>query len=151
MASVGLADTGFRYVWFAPRAVAGKNAAWIPGNTHTWLEVWFKLTREGDIFTAYQSLDGQTWYKVGSQAVDMADDYYAGMYVASGTSMQASFDHLTLTDELHPALPQVKGLKAEALNSTGGACRLLCGTPCRFHRRGVGNCGRFLSGYRFCG
>lgn len=122
MASVGLADTGFRYVWFAPRTVAGKNAVWIPGNTHTWLEVWFKLTREGDIFTAYQSLDGQTWYKVGSQAVDMADDYYAGMYVAAdisyGYSMQAFFDHLTLTDELHPALPQVKGLKAETLNSS---------------------------------
>ena len=48
MASVGLADTGFRYVWFAPRTVAGRSAAWIPGNTHTWLEVWFKLTREGD-------------------------------------------------------------------------------------------------------
>ena len=118
MASIGLADEGFRYVWFAPRIAEGQRASWIPGDTHTWLEVWFKLVREGDVFTAYQSLDGIQWHKVGSQVVGMSEDYYAGMYVASGTSMQAFFDHLAITDELHPELPAVDGLQAKAVNGS---------------------------------
>lgn len=118
MASVGLADAGFRYVWFAPRTAVGQSASWIPGNTHTWLEVWFKLTREGDLFTAYQSLDGQTWFKIGEQTVAMSDDYYAGIYAASSTAIQVFADHVTVEDECHRPLPAVEGLQADAVNSS---------------------------------
>ena len=116
MAAVGLADVGFRYMWFTPRTVAGQSARWIPGDTHTWLEVWMKLTREGDVFTAYQSLDGVTWFKIGSETVDMGGDYYAGLFVANG--VEAFFDNLSVVDGLHAVPAAVEDLRGEAENSS---------------------------------
>lgn len=118
MASIGLADDGFRTVWFAPRASAGANASWMKGNTHTWLEVWFKLVREGNLFKGYQSQDGVKWFEVGSMEINMSGDFYVGIFVASYNSMRAFIDQVTVTDDLHPQLPAPTGLKVEAENST---------------------------------
>lgn len=119
MASVALADAGFRNVLFAPRDRKGSSVAcWIRGNTHTWLEVWYKLTREGDVFRAYQSHNGRDWYEVGSHTVAMGSDYYAGILVAANNSLRAYFDHLTLTDDLHGPLPALSGLEAAAQNGS---------------------------------
>lgn len=119
MASVALADAGFRNVLFAPRDKKGNSAAcWIRGNTHTWLEVWYKLTREGDVFRAYQSHNGRDWYEIGSHTVLMGTDYYAGLVVAANGSLRAYFDHLTLSDDLHKPLSPVTGLEAKAVNGS---------------------------------
>lgn len=85
MASIGLHDNGFRKVWFTRRTSTGGSGSWTNGNTHTWLTVWFKLKRTGNVFTAYQSQDGVTWFEVGSATIPMSSSsYYAGLFVSNG-------------------------------------------------------------------
>ncbi|MEA5429395.1 cellulose binding domain-containing protein [Arcicella lustrica] len=102
MASIGLHDNGFRKVWFTRRTSTGSNGSWTNGNMFTSLTVWFKLTRTGNIFTAYQSRDGVTWYEVGSATIPMASSsYYAGLFVSNGWTSTvpttAYFDNVTTT------------------------------------------------------
>lgn len=123
MASIGVADNGFRYVWFAPRTTAGSSAQWIKGDTHTWTPVWFRLTRSGNTFTGYQSRDGINWFKVGATTISMSGNYYAGLYICSGSSGEgasttAFIDNVTLSGEGAEAPSVPSGFTATALNSS---------------------------------
>jgi endonuclease/exonuclease/phosphatase family metal-dependent hydrolase/regulation of enolase protein 1 (concanavalin A-like superfamily) len=56
---------------------------------------WVRLTRIGDTFSAYKSVDGATWTKVGSDTIPMASTIYVGVAVSShvyGTLASARFD-----------------------------------------------------------
>lgn len=123
MASIGLADNGFRYTWFAPRSTAGSSAKWTKGNTHTWAPTWFKLERSENIFTGYQSRDGINWFEVGSVTIPMPETYYAGMYLCSGSSnaemiTTVRVDHVTLTGGGTEAPAAPENLIGNALNSS---------------------------------
>ena len=42
-----------------------------------------KLTRTGNAFTAYQSVDGTNWAQIGSATISMATSVYVGLAVTS--------------------------------------------------------------------
>ena len=44
---------------------------------------WFKLTRKGNLFTGYCSVDGKNWAEVGKTEMDMPNTAYAGLATTS--------------------------------------------------------------------
>ena len=44
---------------------------------------WVKLTRTGNAFTAYQSVDGTNWAQIGSATISMATSVYVGLAMTS--------------------------------------------------------------------
>ncbi|MVT08799.1 LamG-like jellyroll fold domain-containing protein [Chitinophaga tropicalis] len=121
IASIGLADNGFRKVWFATHAT-GANTLWVSGDTHTWLPVWFRLQRSGNTFTGYQSLDGVTWFTVGTTTIAMPNSYYVGMYANSGSSTfgittTVTFDNLTASGGGSAVPPPPAGFSATPGNT----------------------------------
>lgn len=123
MASIHLADDAFRHTWFAPRQDEGQNAKWIGGDTHTWLPVWFKLTRFGDTLTGYQSSDGIVWFQVGSAVIPMSDSCYIGMLVCSGSTdtlhvTTAFFDNVVLKEAGSNLVTAPKDFMAMPINSS---------------------------------
>ncbi|MGH9411656.1 MAG: phospholipase D-like domain-containing protein [Vicinamibacterales bacterium] len=60
---------------------------------------WVKLTRSGSTFTAYESANGKTWTRVGSDSISMATAVYVGLAVTShstSASATCTFDHVTI-------------------------------------------------------
>jgi regulation of enolase protein 1 (concanavalin A-like superfamily) len=47
---------------------------------------WVKLTRAGDLFTAYESADGNSWTVIGSDSIPMATSVLVGLGVTSHTT-----------------------------------------------------------------
>ncbi len=78
---------------------------------------WVRLTRVGNTFTAYQSLNGSTWTMVGSPTtVTMGAAAYMGLAINShldGTICQAWFDEVATTPASLPP-PAPTGLAATA-------------------------------------
>lgn len=69
---------------------------------------WLRLTRSGNTFTALQSADGAFWTTIGSTTVTMSTNAYIGLAVCSvndGRLMQAAFDHVAVTGQIIPAVP----------------------------------------------
>ena len=61
---------------------------------------WLKLVRQGNEFTGYESLDGETWWLTGAIKLDFKSDALIGLSSSSHAtdSLTASeFDHVTLT------------------------------------------------------
>ena len=53
------------------------------GNDYTWLPIWFRLQRVGNVVTAYQSPDGIDWYPIGESTVSLPEEVLIG-FAASG-------------------------------------------------------------------
>ncbi len=90
--AVTVGETGGREAKFRTRSTAGHSMSTQTGNDYSYAPVWFRLQRSGNVFTASQSADGVTWFKVGSSTVTMAPNYFAGLAVVAST---ATFDHVT--------------------------------------------------------
>jgi len=117
-ASRVVVDLSGRQAQFGTRLSTGANTTWQNGNAYTWVPVWFKLQRVGNIFTGYQSIDGVNWYSVGTSTVAMASTYYAGLSVCAGTTTAGvlnttSFDNV-LTAGGGSTLATPTGLAATA-------------------------------------
>lgn len=96
-----LGDLGYREARFGARASSGASMTFFPGNGYSGtgqFPTWFRLQRSGDAFTAYQSNDGQQWYKVGTIRVPMSDAIHAGLAVASGSgeTISCAADHVSV-------------------------------------------------------
>ncbi|GAA5115541.1 alginate lyase family protein [Luteolibacter yonseiensis] len=95
-----LGDVGGRQTRFGTRATTGGKMTSQSGNDYTWLPIWFRLQRTGDVFSAFQSPDGATWYEVGKSSVSMSKDVLIGLAAsADGKEKERSsvaFDNLTL-------------------------------------------------------
>jgi YD repeat-containing protein len=64
---------------------------------------WVKLTRSGNVFTAYISPDGVSWTAVGpSQTITMAQNVYVGLAVAP-KGLTAAFDNVSVNSSAAPA------------------------------------------------
>ena len=64
------------------------------------LPCWLKLVRQGNDFTGYESLDGETWWLTGTIKLDLKADALIGLASTSHTtdSLTSSvFDHVTIT------------------------------------------------------
>ena len=68
-----------------------------------------KLTRSGNTFTGYKSVDGRSWTKIGSQSISMGSAIYVGLAVSShvdGVLARATFDHTAVASAATtPAAP----------------------------------------------
>ncbi len=61
---------------------------------------WIRLTRKGNVFTAYVSEDNVTWRLLGSATVSMGTNVYVGLPVTShlnSVATTATFDNVSLT------------------------------------------------------
>lgn len=68
---------------------------------------WLKLNRTGDVFTAYGSLNGSEWTKIGERTVPMNESVYVGFAVDSNDVANkieqlnyAKFSNIQLTGEV---------------------------------------------------
>lgn len=60
---------------------------------------WIRLSRKGDLFTAYHSSDGFQWIQIAYCNIQMNADVYAGLIVCSvndGVLCQAQFDNVSI-------------------------------------------------------
>jgi hypothetical protein len=91
---------------FGTRSSNGMAMQWQNGNAYTapGEPTWFRLTRLGDTFTAYQSIDGKNRFAVGSPVtVQMNNDLFVGFAVASNSDKadNCHFDNATVERTLH--------------------------------------------------
>lgn len=95
-----LEGAGTRFANFSWRTPGATSLKVLNGCDHTWSPVWFRMKREGNLFSGYQSVDGETWINIGSCTLDIAKDTYVGLFVMSGAYLPngftALFDHVTL-------------------------------------------------------
>lgn len=70
---------------FQRRPVAGGSSVSTAGAVGT-APYWVKLTRNGNLISAYQSLDGATWTLVGTDTITMGGSVYIGLAVSSHTT-----------------------------------------------------------------
>jgi regulation of enolase protein 1 (concanavalin A-like superfamily) len=59
---------------------------------------WVKLTRAGDLFSAYESSDGTTWSPIGTETIPMNSSVFIGLAVSSHASSAATaaFDSVSI-------------------------------------------------------
>jgi regulation of enolase protein 1 (concanavalin A-like superfamily)/mono/diheme cytochrome c family protein len=67
---------------FQYRTSTGGSAAAVDGPTVT-APYWVRLTRAGNVFTAYVSPDGNVWTQTGTRTITIATTAYVGLVVAS--------------------------------------------------------------------
>ena len=94
-----LGHAGGRFARMGSRKQAGTERRFAAGNAYTWLPAWFKLTRVGDVFYAYESPDGVNWFYIHSVRIKMPQRIYAGLTVCCQEGEkpgQAEFDHVEL-------------------------------------------------------
>jgi regulation of enolase protein 1 (concanavalin A-like superfamily) len=84
---------------FQRRKVTGSSSSSTTGSTSAVAPYWLRLDRAGDLFTAYQSADGVTWKKVGSDTIPMASSVLIGLGVSSHTvdaAAMVTFDQVSI-------------------------------------------------------
>jgi regulation of enolase protein 1 (concanavalin A-like superfamily) len=96
------------YMYWAPGKVSGfQRRRMIGGPTFATLGSsnvlaprWLRLDREGDTFTAYQSVDGVSWTWVGRDTIVMAPTVLVGLGASSANATKTStaiFDNVAVT------------------------------------------------------
>jgi len=100
-----------RQAEFGTRPSNGAATSWQYGNAYTWIPVWFRLQRTGNVFTGYQSSDGVNWHVIGSSTLAMSGSYYAGLAVCGGTTTAGVlnttyFDNTTIVGGNNASLAQ---------------------------------------------
>lgn len=107
-----IGDLGYREARFGTRAAPGEPMSFVLGNGYSsTFPTWFRLQRSNDTFTAYQSDDGENWFKVGTSTVSMPSEVYAGIAVASGGSETVGLrvDHVSVAKATAAATRPSKG------------------------------------------
>ena len=84
---------------YGVRTPGGNLNHYLSGDQFTQLPAWYKLTRSGNTFTAYQSADGVNWVNLQSSTVTMGSTYYAGIAINTGS---ATFDNVVYTNAAVP-------------------------------------------------
>jgi hypothetical protein len=86
--------------WMTERTSTGSSSSYQSFGS-VGLPNWLKLTRSGNVFTMYGSVDGVNWTAVGtSQTVNMAPNVYFGLAVTSrstSTLETATLDNVAIT------------------------------------------------------
>jgi hypothetical protein len=126
--SMTLGDAGWRFARLGTRANAGDTMGFTLGNAYTWVPAWFRISRVGNVFTAYESSDGLNWFTVGSATIAMPTTYVLGMAISSGGTAvnNTTFDNVTVTGGggVFPAagtyklVSRTSGLRLDNLGST---------------------------------
>lgn len=83
MLAAVILNSGYGKNRFVSRASTGGSATWIDGSTNITLPLWYKLTRVGNAFTGYVSINGTAWTTIASATVAMSNSILAGLAVCS--------------------------------------------------------------------
>jgi len=87
-------------IYFDVRATSGGSTT-EPGVVSATLPYWVKVSRSGNSFSSYTSMDGVSWVQVGtSQTISMGSNVYVGLAVTSGSTTAlatATFDNVSVT------------------------------------------------------
>jgi hypothetical protein len=106
--SDGTAGNGAAFQW-RPAADGASSSASAAATVAA--PYWVRIERAGDGFSAFLSVDGQTWTQTGqTQTIAMADPVYIGLCVTShavGEMRTFTFDSVRLTGEITDRPPQV--------------------------------------------
>ncbi|BCU79359.1 LamG-like jellyroll fold domain-containing protein [Luteolibacter sp. LG18] len=81
------------------RTSAGGSATTTASSSGTAPNLWVRIVRTGNLFTASRSTNGTTWTTISTATVSMATNCYIGLNVASGTAgtgNTSSFDNITV-------------------------------------------------------
>jgi hypothetical protein len=81
---MGMTGSG-SYRWVRRSSTGGSNTT-SNSSSGTVPNTWVRLTRAGNVITAYKSADGSSWTTVGSTTVTMAANCYIGLTVSSGST-----------------------------------------------------------------
>lgn len=114
-------DNGTRYTHLTWRNTAAGNGD-MSGSDHTWIPLWLKLVRRGNVFEAFVSENGTDWHSIGSQEISFPVNCLAGLWVCGGAyrpvGYTVGFDHVSLKvpGMALPAAPE--NLKVETSGST---------------------------------
>jgi hypothetical protein len=97
------------------------------GNDYTWLPIWFRLQRVGNVFSGFQSPDGSSWFPVGTSNVAMSNSNLVGLAASGGggktkSPSTAAFDHVTLA--VKPPPPPAAPTALAAASAGKGEVRL---------------------------
>jgi regulation of enolase protein 1 (concanavalin A-like superfamily) len=85
--------------------------------------VWVKLVRRGALVSAYWSLDGQNWWGIGADTIQMASTIYAGLAVTShdaGAIATAVFDNVSVTSDRAWTSQDIGAVNPSGWTSTSG-------------------------------
>src|ERR1700687_6392263 len=86
-------------IYFDVRTTTGGSTT-EPGSVGANLPYWVKVTRSGNGFTSYTSLDGVNWVQLGTSAsISMAPNVLVGLAVTSGSTSAlatAAFDNVSI-------------------------------------------------------
>lgn len=78
---------------------------------------WVRLTRSGNVVTAYQSTDGATWTKIGSDSVELTDPVYVGI---AATSHDTSATTAVIADHFNVQVTSQTNQPPTVTLGTGG-------------------------------
>jgi RHS repeat-associated protein len=105
-------STSDLYCWY--RTTTGGQGSEQAGSGET-LPYWVELTRSGNVFTYYWSMDGVNWVQVGAtQTISMAQNVSIGLGASSGSNTvlaTATFDNVSVTSTVTPS-PIITGVSA---------------------------------------
>jgi len=87
--STAIAFTASEGNWFSWRSQKASEAEVMAGNKSSEAK-WLKLSREGSVFSAQESLDGVTWTDVFSQEISMQEEILVGLAVASQSNTEVT-------------------------------------------------------------
>lgn len=86
---------------FARRLTTGGNSTRSDdGHNYSPLPIWARITRDGDVFTAYYSENGTDWTEIGNATIPMNAQILAGLCVTArsdGNYARGSFDQVLVT------------------------------------------------------
>jgi polygalacturonase/regulation of enolase protein 1 (concanavalin A-like superfamily) len=105
---------------FQRRNTTGSASGYTAGPLSVTAPYWVRLTRSGNLFSAYSSADGTTWTFIGQTTITMPTTAYVGLAVTShsdGTLNTTSFDHVTVSS----AGPPASGWSNQDVGSVGAA------------------------------
>jgi RHS repeat-associated protein len=101
-------------VYFIKRATTGASSNYQTASAGA-LPYWVGLSREGNTFTSYTSVDGVNWVQVGTaQTISMAQNVYIGLAISSddNTSLStAVFDNVSV-NAISSSAPTITSLSA---------------------------------------
>ncbi|GAB6011312.1 LamG-like jellyroll fold domain-containing protein [Viscerimonas tarda] len=106
-----------RFAASATRINQGSNPTWSNGNQFSKAPVWFRIKREGNTFTVYESGNGTNWYAVSSRTVAMGNSCYVGIFIGGTPTSTCVFDNVSVEGGGDaPAAPA--NVSAQAMNSS---------------------------------